>query len=234
MPNMEEIREMLRMENSRESEPEQYRWAFPVDIPWEKRHRIPIFRGSAWASPNHDDLSFCTSQLRSSRFQAVAFSKDYPNLLDARFSRIDKLTKECFDRNDTHLFTRLLPVERIRHPDYFSKYQVALVLAGIGAAFRTSVHFMTTTTVILQDFYYQEWFTKYLKPFVHYIPLAEDLNNLNETLHWVQQHPAQVMEIGRNGRAFWEEHLTFQQNEEHIYELVYRLSEYTNYIASME
>ncbi len=131
-----------------------------------------------------------------------------------------------------HAFTKLLPVDRISTNDYFSKYQVALVLGGIGAAFRLSRHFMTSTAVILQDLGYQEWFTKYLQPFVHYIPLAEDLHDLNETLHWVQVHPAEVKSIGKNGRAFWEKYLTFAHNEDHIYELVYRLAEYTKYVMA--
>jgi hypothetical protein len=115
---------------------------------------------------------------------------------------------------------------------YFADYQVALVLRGIGAAFRLSNHLMTGTAVILQDFVYQEWYTKYLVPYVHYIPLSEDLHDLNETLHWVQDHPVEVKAIAGQGRLFWEKYLTFQNHEEHIFELVYRLSEYTHYLST--
>jgi hypothetical protein len=231
MPNMEDIREMIRMQSSRVTEPDQYRWAHRIDVPFQERHTTPIFRGTAWATmygrPRH-----CLKQLETSRYKAVSFSADHPTLLDAKFSGIDRDAKTCFQDNATYAFTKLLPVDRISTPDYFSKYQVALVLGGIGAAFRLSRHFMTSTAVILQDFGYQEWFTKYLHPFVHYIPLAEDLHNLNEALHWVQDHPGEVKSIGKNGRAFWEKYLTFAHNEDHIYELVYRLSEYTSFVMA--
>jgi hypothetical protein len=69
-------------------------------------------------------------------------------------------------------------------------------------------------------------------PDVHYIPLSEDLRDLNETLHWVQDHPVEVKAIADQGRLFWEKYLTFQNHEEHIFELVYRLSEYTHYLST--
>ncbi|KAI2510595.1 glucosyltransferase [Fragilaria crotonensis] len=231
LPNMEDIREMIRMESSRVTEPDQYRWAYRIDVPFEERHATPVFRGTAWATM-YGRPSFCLKQVETSRYKAVLFSTDNPTLLDARFSGIDRYAKPCFQENAMHAFTKLLPVDRISTNDYFSKYQVALVLGGIGAAFRLSRHFMTSTAVILQDLGYQEWFTKYLQPFVHYIPLAEDLLDLNETLHWVQVHPAEVKSIGKNGRAFWEKYLTFAHNEDHIYELVYRLAEYTKYVMA--
>jgi hypothetical protein len=121
---------------------------------------------------------------------------------------------------------KLLPTEYVKPDDYFSQHQVALVLPGIGAAFRVSSHFMCGTAVVMQKWDYEEWYTKYLKPYVHYIPLANDLSNLNSTMHWIVNHAEEVKEIAANGREFWETYLTYTQNEEHIYELLYRLSEY--------
>jgi hypothetical protein len=233
MPNMEDVREMFRAISHRKTNPEQYRWPFPVDVPWDERQTIPVFRGTAWAPPLYYDDSCLTPGfnmtmfLSSPRYKAVAFSNDNPSLLDAKFSRIDWVVQSCFTHNATSGFDQFLPIDEINSNDYFAKNQVALVLSGIGAAFRLSNHLMTGTAVILQDFVYQEWYTKYLVPYVHYIPLSEDLQDLNETLHWVQDHPAEVKAIAGQGRLFWEKYLTFQNHEEHIYELVYRLSEYT-------
>lgn len=232
MPNMQDIREMINTAKSRHANPEEYRYNYKVDVPWEKRNTTPVFRGTAWRVP---DRVSCGRLLEMPRYKAVSFSFDYPELLDARLSAIDWLVKPCFEDNSTtRAFTRLLPVDRIDAKVYFSNFQVAVVLGGIGAAFRLSLHFMTSTAVVLEDFGYQEWFTKYLRPFVHFIPLSRDLHDLNETLHWVQDHPVEVQSIGKNGRAFWEKYLTFAHNEEHIYELVYRLSEFTHYAETNE
>jgi len=140
------------------------------------------------------------------------------------------MVRDAFENNATNGLSKLLPVDSISNRDYFAYYQVALVLNGIGAAFRLTLHMMTRTAVILQDFEFEEWFTPSLKPHIHYIPLASDLSNLNETLQWVKDHPKEVKQIGENARAFYESYLTFSHNDDHIYEFVYRLSEYRHYL----
>ena len=238
MPNMEDIQQMRRAESARKANPEQYRWPYKVDVPWEQRSTIPVFRGTAW-SPHGYRLDSCLTPRfdfsvfwSSPRYKAVAFSKDNPSLLDAKFARIDWVVASCFAQNATNGFGKILPIDSISNYDYFANYQVALVLSGIGAAFRLSNHLMTGTAVVLQDFVYQEWYTKYLEPYVHYIPVSADLHDLNETLHWIQDHPAEVKAIAGQGRSFWEKYLTFQGHEEHIYELAYRLSEYNYYLST--
>ena len=250
VPNKVDIHEMLRMQSLRRTNPNfyEYRWQFRDDIPWEERHPIPIYRGKAslastlrkqttarWGSTaTHED---CINFLQSPHYQAVEFSKLYPTLLDARFRRIGDDLKPCLeDYFQAHEFdARLATDDSIPKHNYFSKFQVVLVLAATHAAtFRTTIHFMTGTAVVLQDCVYQEWFTKYLEPYVHYIPVSEDLHDLNETLHWIQDHPAEVKAIAGQGRLFWEAYLTFQGHEEHIYELVYRMSEYTHYVSDNE
>ena len=79
--------------------------------------------------------------------------------------------------------------------------------------------------VILQDFPYEEWFIKYMTPNIDYIPLKGDLSDLNETLHWVKENPRKVRQIAANGRLFYERYLSYENVEEFVYELVYRLAE---------
>jgi Glycosyl transferase family 90 len=153
--------------------------------------------------------------------------------LDAKLSTINWLLQDCFSLNATNGLDKLLPVDYVKNDDYFSSPQVALVLPGIGAAFRLSNHMMCGTAAVVQDWLYEEWFTKYLTPFENFIPLAKDLSNLNETLHWILNHPDEVKKIASNGRVFWEKYLSFSHNDEHIYELVYRLSEKMHYDATV-
>jgi len=91
---------------------------------------------------------------------------------------------------------------------------------------------MCGTAVVLQEWTYQEWYTKYLIPYVHYIPLAYDLSDLNSTMHWILNHAEEVKQIAANGMKFWERYLTYTRNEEHIYELIYRLSEHMHNVPT--
>jgi hypothetical protein len=254
----------------------------PITIPWQKRSRIPIWRGTLWQKGdlNMTDESSSTTTIleelsrQTPRAKAVLFAKQRPDLLNARISSkrgfLDTRESEkrlLWEHNATNGLHRLLPLDWIPAEQYYTQHQVALVLGtfgvwqfaqndeisgvssfdhsiilvltscilacrlsftcilgGIGASFRTSTHLSTATAVILQAYSYEEWFTKQLIAWEHYIPLAEDLSNLNETLHWVRTNPNQVRDIAIKGHEFYLDFLSFQSNQDHIYELLYRMS----------
>jgi len=82
------------------------------------------------------------------------------------------------------------------------------VLRGIGAAFRLNEHLAVGTAVILEEFVYELWYTRYLTPYVHYIPLAAEGANLSEVLVWTQAHPTEVKAVAQRGRQFYDENLS--------------------------
>lgn len=232
MPNFEEAIRMFNLQGRFTKPPE--KWPGRDDIPFEERENITVFRGSGWIDRTllHSHCGMRNSPYNTllrdfpARYKAVDFSVDHPGLLNARFAR--NLVGPCWDRNATNGLSKLLPTDSISVENYFSNYQSALVLAGIGAAFRLNRHLMTKTAVLLQEYEYVEWYTPYLTPWVHYIPLAQDLSDLVDRLVWMKKHPGKVKEIGENGHQFYTEHLTFQHHREHFYELLYRLSEYNH------
>ena len=63
-----------------------------------------------------------------------------------------------------------------------------------------------------------------MKPFVHYIPLREDLSDLKETMEWVRDNPSEVKKIAEQGYQFYWDYLSFVQTEKHVHELLWRLS----------
>jgi len=46
--------------------------------------------------------------------------------------------------------------------------------------------------MVLKDCKFEEWFVHYIKPYVHYIPLKEDLYDIKEVMEWVLDHPSEV------------------------------------------
>jgi hypothetical protein len=193
-------------------------------IPWENRSKVPIFRGTGYgAKGDCNTYESVLSNPDSVRLKAVDFSVDHPSLLDARLSP-RTFKAPCWKLNSTNGLDKLMLVDDIGKEQYYTHYQVALVLGGIGAAFRLDSHLSTGTAVVLQTFQFEEWFTHLLSPWVHYIPLAEDLSNLNETVHWVRDHPLEVRAIGARGQDFYNQFLSFSRNEEHVYEFLLQLS----------
>ena len=225
----------------------------PLDaLPWNSRCPVPIWRGSAWMDSKtngnkHDNSSdswinatntpevLRNTISKSSRLKAVLFSKYYPTLLDARISdpkngfmnrqSSTKLAK-LWGNKATNGLDQLLPVHEIPSQQYYTNFQVSVVLCGLGASFRTSTLLSTATAVVIQDCpnNVQEWFMATMTPNVNYIPLKADLSNLSETMVWIQNHPAEVFQIAQNGHNFYTQYLSFGKNYGHIYELLYRIS----------
>jgi hypothetical protein len=210
--------------------------SYPI-LNWTQRCQTPIWRGSAWkkhggTSVKNESLVLERVLSKSPRFRAVLFSKEHPNLLDARISdpkngfmspHLPK-QKELWKRNATNGLHKLLPIHAILPREYYAQYQSAVVLCGLGAAFRTPIHMSTATAVILQKCPFEEWYHSYMVPWQHYIPLDLELHNLSQTMQWVRDHPDQVYEIAKRGRQFYEDYLSFERNYDHFYELVYRLA----------
>ena len=52
-----------------------------------------------------------------------------------------------------------------------------------------------------------QWFYYALKPFVHYIPIKNDMSDLLEKVAWARAHDAEARAIGEAGKAFALENL---------------------------
>lgn len=214
---------------------------YPI-LPWHKRCSLPIWRGSAWIAAKSgtnydtgyaDTYPVLDEALRDClRCRAVEFSNRHAHLLDAKFGdpkngffhpAVSRHV-EWWKQNSTNGLDRLLPVHHIPPAEYFSHYQVAVVLCGLGAAFRTPIHLSTATAVVMQDCPNHEWYHPWFKAWEHYIPLQNDLRDLKDTLMWIQNHPNEVFKIALQGRQFYETYLSFQRNYEHFYELAFRMA----------
>jgi hypothetical protein len=222
--------------------------SFPPPLPWNERQSIPVWRGKAWLGkgtmprlrklehtvllPNiQQNLSraqdiFLDKVVHThayhKRLFLVHYSFLHPHLVDAKLSQAGELGKLL--RNTTiNGMDRYLPFDPIPSDKYYTQYQVQIVMGGIGAAFRTARVMGQGITVILQDFPHQEWYYRYMTPFVHYIPLDRGLQNLTATLEWSRNHPDDVYQIAQNGKAFFEEYLSFDAMKEFYYELLFRM-----------
>lgn len=219
---------------------------YAAPLPWREREAIPVFRGRMWYNGTQmeemqDQLernltegagdSFLTALTSENGYHQrpalVQFSKLHPELLNARLSRRKfgkhPLTDALWRANATNGLFRLLPFDRIPASEYYARYQTHVVMGGAGAAFRTARVLQQGIAVLLQDYPYEEWFAHLLVPYVHYVPLRQNLTDLHEALRWVRNHPAEVLAIARNGQHFYEEYLSYERMDEFYYELLFRL-----------
>ena len=74
---------------------------------------------------------------------------------------------------------------------------------------------------------HEEWFTRYMQPWRHFIPLSADAshNELSGLFRWVADNEHEVHMIAQNGQQFYRDYLSKERNEEHLWQLVHRLSQ---------
>eukprot|EP00976_Prorocentrum_cordatum_P029555 601867-Prorocentrum_minimum.AAC.1 len=82
------------------------------------------------------------------------------------------------------------------------RYRYIMSLSGAGAwTFFTQYFFLLGSLVFLQDSPVELWWSLILKPWVHYIPVAEDLSDIHAKLAWVRANQENAMAIARRAYA---------------------------------
>ena len=123
------------------------------------------------------------------RMRAVLMSKLQPDKLDAKFFNwgANGEGRDPLDLVDTQHIEL----------DSFAKYKYQLDLGGGGGTTWSGVipklsmpGVLFHHETIMKDSYFDS-----LKPYVHYLPLKEDLSNFDELVEWVEANPQRAKEI---------------------------------------
>lgn len=78
---------------------------------------------------------------------------------------------------------------------------------GVAASFRFKHLFLCDSVVFHVGNEWLEFFYDALKPWVHYIPVRQDLSDARELIEFAQENDSVVREIARRGREFIKQHL---------------------------
>lgn len=169
------------------------------DVPWTKKKDMAVFRGSN-TGIGHADFNNVRIKL-CSMFQ----SHPYCNVgITSWNSRYRKL---CGNPN------LLKPVQSIQLSNSLtleeqSTYKYIIHVQGHTQAFRLSIELAMRSVILLVQGKYSLWYESKLEPWVHYIPVSEDLSDLDERIQWCLEHDSECELIAKQARAFYDEYLT--------------------------
>ena len=93
-------------------------------------------------------------------------------------------------------------------PDLVETYSILLDIEGCGYSGRLKHLLWSHRPVLLVDRIHREFFFKYLKPWVHYIPVKNDLSDLIEKTKWVIENYLDALIIAENAYRFSQQYLT--------------------------
>lgn len=155
--------------------------------PWEKKKNKGFFRGS---------------RTSSERDPLILLSRSNPELVDAEYTKNQAWKSEA----DT---LHRPPAKEIRLEDHCD-YKYLFNFRGVAASFRFKHLFLCDSVVFHVGSAWLEFFYPAMKPWIHYIPVKEDLSDVRDLLEFAKENDDVVHEIAKRGRQFIWDHLRME------------------------
>jgi hypothetical protein len=171
-------------------------------VPWLKKTEKAVFRGSSTGSGVTSD----TNQ----RLKALEISQAQGNLLDAGITKWNLRPRKL----ETSQFLQTIvrksyPVANKLDLQEQSKFKYILTLEGHVAAYRLSYELSSGSVILLAESQWKMWYSQYLKPFEHFVPVKEDLSDLITQIEWCKSKSNDIKcsQIAQNARLFYDKYL---------------------------
>ena len=84
-------------------------------------------------------------------------------------------------------------------------------------------HF-SNSVIFKPDSRWVQWYYAAMEPYVHYIPVNKNLDDLVESLQWALQHDEQAKAIAQNCRDFALTHMTLTHDLVYLYYVIMKYS----------
>jgi Glycosyl transferase family 90 len=106
------------------------------------------------------------------------------------------------------------------------RYKAIIMLEGNDISSGLKWALYSNSVVLAQNPTYTSWaMEEELQPWVHYVPIADDLSDVEEKARWVAEHDEQAQEIARSG-SLWISDLVYhpdaQADEDAIFDETFR------------
>ena len=170
---------------------------------WEDKKPIAVFRGSSTGC----GVTINTNQ----RLKAAYLSYiDKGKSLDAGITKWNLRPRKIM--GEKYLQTidvNSLPfklVDRLT-PQQQCQYKYVVHIDGHVSAFRLSSELNMGSTILMVESQWKLWYSDLLKPFVHYIPIKNDLSDLLEKIRWCRKNDSKCKEIAHNAKLFYNTYL---------------------------
>ena len=167
----------------------------PVD--WNKKINKAVFRGSATG---------CGMGMDNPRIKAATLSLANPEYLNAGITTFNRKLKKNIGKPLTIIDSSLSKASFMTLQEK-SSYKYILNLDGHVSAFRLGHELSLGSVLLIPKSKYYLWFSHLLEPYVHYVPIKEDLDDLVEQVKWCIKNDDKCKEIASNGVKFYKKYL---------------------------
>lgn len=190
---------------------------------WKDKKEIAVFRGGSTG---------CGNTLDTNMRLKISYLSTKSNLIDAGITnwnlRPRKMEKDIYlDIIDK----TKLPFEKVDpiYPEEQSKYKYIIHIDGHVAAFRLSLELNMGSVILKQDTEWNLWYLKFLKPYVHYVPIKNDLSDIEEKIIWCKNNDNKCEIIAKNAKDFYNKYLSKKSILDYLENLLYKVKIFNGY-----
>ena len=205
-----------------------------ADIAWEKKFNMAVYRGALTGRNKADykssDLKFCVQVPRCN----LVYQLGNSSLVDAMMVPYGKMNYPLSDPlNGVKMFGHPMSMEEML------KYKAIVMLEGNDVSSGLKWALFSNSVVLTQAPTCTSWaMEELLVPWVHYIPINDDLSDVEEKVQWILDHDDEARTIARNGRL-WIADLVYhpdadKENEMILDETMRRYRSHFEYNPSLE
>ncbi len=143
---------------------------------------VEKIRTAAKVPPIHSKAFWIGAATHSTRLKLIEIGSMYPDVLETRlFSWNPSSTENDF----------------VSLPDH-TRYRYLIDMQGGGYSGRLKMLLHARRLLFIQDRQFWDWATSTLEPWVHYVPIREDLSDILEKITWADENPEKVARIVSN------------------------------------
>ena len=179
--------------------------------PWKKKKAQLFWRGASTGN-----IATVKKMMDLPRFVLTELSLLNPTFIDAHFNslcQIDDAIKQTLEKKGFK--GDKVPIWK--HMEY--KFQ--LLIDGNSSAYERAYWQLFSNSVIFKQASPNiQWYYDELQPYVHFIPVANDLRDLIDQITWARNNDKQLKSIIRNANDFAEKHLHYDDMLHYMYMLL--------------
>ena len=184
---------------------------------WENKFSQLMWRGCAGqhASDESGNIMRRDNLHLFSRVQLCQLSLEYPSMINAKFTVINQ-----GEGDEAVPFLHQYRGQYLEY-DYLARFKYQILIDGNVCSYgKSGWRFFSNSVVFLPDSNWTQWYYNDLQPWVHYIPVNENLDDLVDKLQWAMAHDLESKQIAQNGRNFAISHPTAEKDTVYLYYLL--------------
>lgn len=191
-------------------------------VPWDKREPRAHWRGSTTGG----GMTLDTFN-ESVRVTVARTCNARPDLCEAGITNVVQVGPGVAEAiQDSIGILPPLPMSN------WTKFKYQIVLDGnVSPSSRMATLMQSGSVLLKQNSWHTEFFYHLMVPWVHYVPIADNLSDLEEKIEWLQKNDKFAADISQAGMRFHRNFLTSQHVRQYYATLLTKYADKLNFVV---